>query len=123
MTFSPNLSSTSASLEQFGKNLPDKSKKQASDVLPGASFDPIAMGESGSAGSKLHGEDHLEEVFGEVVAAQVGTRLDDGDVLLWLLCCLHYFSFVKELRQTVLKSTLAALYLLCSHFVGRGSTK
>ena len=70
------------------------SKKQVSAVLPGANFDPIVIGGSGSAGSKLHGEDRLEEVFGEEVAAQVGSLMMVmwSSVHFWLL---HYLCSVK----------------------------
>ena len=57
------LFSASASLEQFGKNLPSTSKKKAAAAAPRGSQ---------SSGSKPTGEEHFEEVFGEEVAAQVG---------------------------------------------------
>lgn len=67
---------SSASLGEFGKHKPPVSSQQAPATSPGASFDPSVLG--GSAGPKVpSSEDHLENVFGEEMAAQVG-RLTMG---------------------------------------------
>ena len=72
MRFTHFSTSVSASLEQFGKNLPPVSKEQAEAAFPGANLDSLVMGRKGSAGPKLTKEGQLEDMFGEQLAAQVG---------------------------------------------------